>query len=157
MLSPSLISLTRTVLSVFPAIISRSDPINFSSWALTVMPLPTPPHVRLLMYHPLPYIQYNPRLTSLCFSSTASTWRMALPQAAARWTAPLRQRGWCYRTFPSGGRASSTGATRTSRCPRRACLATPPSPPRGKSSPTVISGGGKSGCIDGDGNGGGGG
>ncbi|CAB0031516.1 unnamed protein product [Trichogramma brassicae] len=65
----------------------------------------------------------------------ASTSRMAprrwtVPEAAVEARHPAPAASYC-RPCPSAGRASSTGATATSRCRRNPCHATAPSPARG--------------------------
>lgn len=72
-------------------------------------------------------------LTVFVLFFTVSTLRMAPRPAEAPWTGPRPRQVSSYRTFPSGGKVFSTGATRTSRCRLKACLETPPSPRKGKS------------------------
>lgn len=63
----------------------------------------------------------------------ASMWRMGRARAAALSTAARRpQPAWSCRTCPRGASPSSTAPTPTSRCLRSRCLATPPSPVKGK-------------------------
>lgn len=70
---------------------------------------------------------------SFLLSLQALTWKMALPQVAARWTLrPARPRGWSC-TPPSPGTASaespfSTDPTVTMTCHRRRCRETRPFP-----------------------------
>lgn len=67
---------------------------------------------------------------TLCALFAASTWKMARPQVAARWTRrPAPPRGWCCtppsRGTASAGSPSSTAQTATTTCHQRRCPGTP--------------------------------
>lgn len=72
-------------------------------------------------------------INSFILFFTVSTLRMAPRPAEAPWTGPRPRQVSSYRTFPRGGKVSSTGAIQISRCRPKACLETLPSPPKGKS------------------------